>query len=204
MCPFFESLTKHPPATLKERKMGTVKFDEIVAIEWYRSNSAAEELEANDWYWNGEIQSTGTVCLFKLSNELIAWTSERGERKQVNLQSDHSIQENIKDVRKNFSGNLNQSTQIMCIGNPEWEGELEIGESELFIANDGNGTGSEISLKKQKAAIKKHPNRLICVRRNVYKGDASEFSGNEVSEDLFWDKFEPIDDMERSAFIMEK
>lgn len=184
--------------------MGTIKFDEIVSIEWYSSDAAADELEANDWFWNGEIQSSGTVCLFKLSSEIVAWTSERGERKQMNLQSDHSIQENIKDIRKNFSGNITHSTQIMCVGNPDWEDELEIGESDIFNANDGNGEGSEISLKKQKAAIKKYPNRLICVRRNVYKGEASEFTKDEVSNDLFWDKFEPIDEMERSAFIMEK
>jgi hypothetical protein len=181
-----------------------VEFDEVIAIEWYSPETSADELDANDWYWNGEIQSTGTVCLFKLSNEIVAWTSERGEQKQMHLQSDHSIQENISDIRKNFSGNITQSTRIMCIGNPEWEDELEIGPSDVFNSNDGNGEGSEISLKKQKSAIKKHPNRLVCVRRNVYKGDANSFSKLEISDGLFWDKYEPIDEMERAAFIIEK
>lgn len=184
--------------------MGQVTFDEVVVIDWYQSDSAATDLEANDWLWNGEIESSGSVYLFKLSDELVAWSSRRGTRFQMHLQLTHSIQENIQDVRKNFSGNQNQSVQIMCIGNPEWEDELEIGEKDLFGSNSGDGTGSEISLKKHKAAIKKHPNRLVCVRRNVHKGPPTECGEKEIDEDAFWDTFEPVDSLERSAFVLSK
>lgn len=184
--------------------MNTIKFDEVVCIDWYWSDKAAEELAANDWYWNGEIAATGTICLFKHVDELIAWSAERGEQKQFHLQSGSPIQENIRDGRRNFSGNSTQSARIMCIGNPEWEDELELGPNDLFGESRGNGEGAEISLKKQKASVKKQPNRLLCVRRNVYKGNQVELSEEEILDGDFWSEFEPVDDLERSAFVIEK
>jgi hypothetical protein len=184
--------------------MDTVKFDEVVCIDWYWSERAAEDLEANDWYWNGEIVATGTVCIYKCSDEIIAWSSEQGERKQFYLQTLSALQDNLRDVRKTFSGNTNQSIRIACIGNPDWEDELELGPNDIYGANDGNGEGAEISVKKQKSAIKKNPNRLLCVRRNVYKGNQVDLSEEEIFKDGFWSEFELIDDLERSAFIFEK
>ena len=184
--------------------MNTLKFDEVVCIDWYWSDKAAEELEGNDWYWNGEIAPTGTVCIFKTAGELVAWSSVRGERKQFHLQADSPIQENMRDARKNFSGNSAQSTRILCIGNPDWEDELELGSSDVFGESNGNGEGSEISLKKHKGSIKKSPNRLLCVRRNAFKGEQVDLSEEEIFQDDFWSEFEPIDDLERSAFVIEK
>jgi hypothetical protein len=184
--------------------MNNIRFDEVILIDWYRSDTAATDLEANDWYWNGELEATGTVCLFKLLDELVAWSSRRGDRMQIHRQADHSIQENIRDIRSNFSGNIDHSTQIMCMGNPEWEDELELGDNHIFEANDGDGYGSEISLKEQIYTIKKNPHRLICIHRNVYKGGEINCTEKEITDDIFWDQFEPIDSLERSAFILEK
>jgi hypothetical protein len=101
--------------------MGLVTFEEVVVIDWYQSDSAATDLEVNDWLWNGEIESSGSAYLSAPLDELVAWSSRRGTRFQMHVQSTHPVQENIRDVRTNFSGKQNQSMQIMFIGNPEWE-----------------------------------------------------------------------------------
>ncbi len=85
-----------------------------------------------------------------------------------------------------------------------WEDELEYSNSDIFEFTEGDGTGSEISLKTHKTYLKKFPNRLICMTREVFKSTGIELDVNSLENDIYFETFEPIDSLEKSAFCIQK
>jgi hypothetical protein len=182
----------------------TQSIDSFICISYLNLQDSMQAIEENEWRWSTEIEPSGELTLYLNDEDLVYWSHQANGETTFYSQEDYSLNENIRDVMKNFAGNTNNALQIICLGFPAWEDELELGTKDIYDFGEGDGVGSEISVKKHNAFLKKNPRKLLCVTRQIYEGPSTTVTKETLENEPFIDNFEPIDYRERSSFIVHK
>lgn len=177
----------------------------ITHISW-KLNISTEDFESVDWNASDySLKAKNSISIYELIDEegdveVQFWTYERDGERFVFKDGD-SLFSNIESD-ESFAGDTYISRNILCMGWPCWQDELEYQPHEQLLEVTGADYGGEFDLSDYKDELSEFEGQNYITFSSVFNGE-EVISLSEIEETRLFtpETFEPDDDLESCKII---